>query len=267
MRFRDLQLPSGRFSGLERRGETRVPLRFRPSGLKASHDLKESCRMIRYIAAALAFALVNLPLHATTYTFEPQHTEGIVRWSHLGFANPTAQFSRVEGSLSFDPADPARASVTATIALANMSSGVPDLDDNFHSVDFFDTDKFPTATFKSTKVVPGGTADKFVVTGNLTVHGITRPVTLDVTLNKIGLDIRNNLPSIGFDATTTLKRSDFGLGAYVPQVSDDVSIHITVQADEAKGYAKILRADADAAAADAKAAAQRAAQAEAAAKQ
>lgn len=223
--------------------------------------------MIRYIAAAVAFAFVNLPLHATTYTFEPQHTEGILRWSHLGFANPTAQFSRVEGSLNYDAADPTKASVTATIALANMSSGVPDLDDNFHSVDFFDTAKFPTATFKSTKVALGGAPDKLMVTGNLTVHGVTRPVTLDVTLNKIGLDVRNNLPAIGFDATTTLKRSDFGLGAYVPQVSDEISVHITVQADEAKGYAKILRADADAAAADAKAAAQRATQAEAAAKQ
>lgn len=223
--------------------------------------------MIRYIAAVAAFALVNLPLHATTYTFEPQHTEGVVRWSHLGFANPTAQFSRVEGSLNFDPADPARASVTATITLANMTSGVPDLDDNFHSSDFFDTAKFPTATFKSTRVTQGGVQGKFVVTGDLTVHGVTRPVTLDVTLNKIGLDVRNNLPSIGFDATTTLKRSDFGLGLYVPQVSDDVSVHLTVQADEAKGYAKMLRADADAAAADAKTAAQRAAQAEAAAKQ
>jgi hypothetical protein len=88
---------------------------------------------------------------------------------------------------------------------------------------------------------------------------------LDVTINKIGLDIRNNLQAIGFDATATLKRSDFGLGQYVPQVSDDVSIHITAQADEAKGYAKQLQAEADAEAADAKAAAKRAADAEAAA--
>jgi polyisoprenoid-binding protein YceI len=267
LRFRDLQLLSERFSGLERQRKATVLPRFRPSGPKVGHDLKESYRMIRHIAAAAALALVNLPLHATTYTFEARHTEGVVRWSHLGFANPTAQFSQVVGTLTFDAADPTRASVTATITLANMTSGVPDLDDNFHSTDFFDTAKFPTATFTSTKVARGEAPHKFVVTGNLTVHGVTRPVTLDVTLNKIGLDVRNNLPSIGFDATTTLKRSDFGLGLYVPQVSDDVSVHLTVQADEAKGYAKLLRADADAAAADAKAAAQRAARAEAAAKQ
>jgi polyisoprenoid-binding protein YceI len=221
--------------------------------------------MIRIIAAAVAFAFITVPVCATTYTFEAPHTEGIVRWSHLGFANPTAQFSRVEGTVDFDAADPTRSSVTATIALANMTSGVPDLDDNFHSVDFFDTARFPRATFQSTKVEKGGAPNKLLVTGNLTVHGVTRPVMLDVTINKIGLDIRNNLQAIGFDATATLKRSDFGLGQYVPQVSDDVSIHITAQADEAKGYAKQLQAEADAEAADAKAAAKRAADAEAAA--
>jgi polyisoprenoid-binding protein YceI len=223
--------------------------------------------MIRYIAAAAAFAFISLPIHATAYILEPGHTEGIVRWSHLGFSNPTAQFSRVEGMLNFDPANPTHSSVVATITLANMSSGVPDLDDNLRSVDFFDIAKFPTATFKSTNVQQGGALDKLVVIGDLTVRGVTRPITLDVTINKVGINIRNNTPAVGFDATTTLKRSDFDLGMYIPQVSDEVSVHITAQADEAKGYAKDLRANADAAAADAKAAAQRAAEAEAAARQ
>jgi polyisoprenoid-binding protein YceI len=223
--------------------------------------------MNRYLAAVAAFVFISLPLHATTYTLEAAHTQGLVRWSHLGFANPTAQFSRVEGTLKFDAANPTNGSVTATIALANLSSGVPDLDDNFHSVDFFDVARYPTATFKSTRVEKGVAPGKLVVVGDLTVHGVTRPVTLDVTINKVGTDIRNNLPAVGFDATTTIKRSDFGLGLYVPQVSDEVSIHITAQADEAKGYAKTLRADADAAAADAKAAAQRAEQAESEARQ
>jgi polyisoprenoid-binding protein YceI len=73
-----------------------------------------------------------------------------------------------------------------------------------------------------------------------------------VTTNKVGTNIRNNLPSVGFEATTTLKRSEFGLGKFVPQVSDEVSIHITCQADEAKGYAKQLKAEAAEAATEAK---------------
>lgn len=221
--------------------------------------------MIRRIALAAALAFVCAPLCATTYTLESQHSEGIVRWSHLGFSNPTAQFSLIEGVLNFDQADPTKSSVTATIQLSHLSSGVPDLDDNFRSVDFFDMAKFPTATFKSTKVERGDASNKLKVTGDLTVRGVTRPVMLDVTLNKIGINIRSNLPSIGFEATTTLKRSDFGLGMFVPQVSDAIDIHITCQADEAKAYAKQLKADADAAAEDAKVAAQKAAEAEAAA--
>ncbi|MBE1160764.1 YceI family protein [Dyella sp. 7MK23] len=207
------------------------------------------------------------PLCATTYMLESQHSEGVVRWSHLGFSNPTAQFTLVEGSLDFDPADPTRASVTATIKLTNFSSGVPDLDDNLHSVDFFDVAKYPTATFKSIRVERGNAPDRLKVTGNLTLHGITKPVVLDVTINKVGTNIRSNLPSVGFEAMTTLKRSDFGMGLFVPQVSDEVSIHITCQADEAKAYVKQLKEEADAAAADAKAAAKKAADAQAAAQQ
>jgi polyisoprenoid-binding protein YceI len=215
------------------------------------------------LLAALAFACT--PLYATTYTLESQHSQGVIRWNHLGFSNPTALFTQVEGTVDFDQADPTRSSVAVTIPLAHLTSGVPDLDADFHSVDFFDMARYPVATFKSTRVEKGSAPDKLKVTGNLTLRGATRPVTLDVTINKIGTNIRSNLPSIGFEATTTLKRSEFGLGMFVPQVSDEVSIHITCQGDEAKAYAKQLRATADEAAADAKAAADKAAAAEAAA--
>jgi polyisoprenoid-binding protein YceI len=219
--------------------------------------------MIGRLALAAALVVACTPLYATHYILESQHSEGVVRWSHLGFSNPTAQFTLVEGSLDFDQADPTRSSVTATIKLANFSSGVPDLDDNLHSVDFFDIARYPTATFTSTRVERGSAPDQLKVTGNLTLRGVTRPVTLDVTINKVGTNIRSNLPSVGFEATAMLKRSDFGLGLYVPQVSDEVSIHITCQGDEASGYVKKLKEEADAAAEDAKAAAKKAAEAEA----
>ena len=208
--------------------------------------------MIRSIALAALSVLIAAPLGATTYTLEPNHSEGVLRWSHLGFSNPTAQFSRAEGTLEFDQANPTRASVTVTIALANLSSGVPDLDDYLHAEEFFNVASFPTATFKSRKVEQGGAPDRFKVTGDLTLRGITKPVTLDVTLNKIGINARDNVPTVGFEATTTLKRSDFGLGLYVPQVSDEIQVHITCQADEAKAYAAHLQAAATAAAANAK---------------
>jgi polyisoprenoid-binding protein YceI len=200
--------------------------------------------MIRRLITAVAALLAAAPLYAVTYTFEPQHTQGVIRWNHLGFANPTAQFNTVEGTLEFDPADPTRSSVAVTIPLTSMSTGVPDLNDDFRSSDFFDFAKFPTATFKSRRIEKGATPDTLKVAGELSVHGITKPVMLDVTINKVGTNPRNQVPTVGFEAMATLKRSDFGLGLYVPQVSDEIRIHITAEAAEKNAYEQYLKAQA-----------------------
>jgi polyisoprenoid-binding protein YceI len=199
--------------------------------------------MIRLCFAAAALLAAG-PLFAVTYTFEPQHTQGVIRWNHLGFANPTAQFNNVEGTLEFDPAEPARSSVMVTIPLISMSTGVPDLNDDFRSSDFFDFAKFPAATFKSRKVEKGAAPDTLKVAGELSLHGVTKPVALDVTINKIGTNPRNQVPTVGFEAMATLKRSDFGLGLYVPQVSDEIQIHITAEAAEKNAYEQYLKAQA-----------------------
>jgi polyisoprenoid-binding protein YceI len=200
--------------------------------------------MIHRLSFAAAALLAAAPIYAVTYTFEPQHTQGVIRWNHLGFANPTAQFNNVEGTLEFDAADPVHSSVVVTIPLTSMSTGVPDLNDDFRSSDFFDLAKFPTAAFKSTKVEKGAAPDTLKVAGDLSLHGITRPVALDVTINKIGTNPRNKVPTVGFEATATLKRSDFGLGLYVPQVSDEIQIHITAEAAEKTAYEQYLKAQA-----------------------
>lgn len=200
--------------------------------------------MIHRLAFAAAALLAAAPLYAVTYTFEPQHTQGVIRWNHLGFANPTAQFNNVEGTLEFDATDPAHSSVVVTIPLTSMSTGVPDLNDDFRSSDFFDLAKFPTATFKSSKVEKGAAPDTLKVAGELSLHGITKPVALDVTINKIGTNPRNKVPTVGFEAMATLRRSDFGLGLYVPQVSDEIQIHITAEAAEKNAYEQYLKAQA-----------------------
>ena len=216
--------------------------------------------MIRYLARAACLVLVTAPLYATTYTLEPDYTQGVFRWNHLGFSSPAAQFAQGEGTLEFDPANPTHASVKVTIPLSTLNTGVPALDDDFRSSDFFDTARFPTATFTSTRIEQAGTdrlahgssdraasegipsGGRLKVTGDLNLHGITRPVTLDVTLVKIGTNPRSGVPTIGFDVTTTLKRSEFGLGEYVPQVGDEIQMHIIAQGAEAKAYAEYLRA-------------------------
>jgi polyisoprenoid-binding protein YceI len=118
--------------------------------------------------------------------------------------------------------------VDVTLPLASLDTHVPALDKHLKEADFFDADKYPTVTFKSTKVQPLG-GHKFNVTGDLTVHGVTKTVVLAATLNKVGPHPMTKAQSIGFDATASIKRSDFGVGAYVPKVSDEISIRITTE--------------------------------------
>ena len=196
--------------------------------------------MVRFVFAALA--LVTLPAFATTYTLEPNYTQGVLRWDHLGFSLPAAQFAQGTGTLEFDAMDPAMSSIKVTIPIASLSTGVPDLDEHLKSEDFFEVAKYPTATFVSTRVEKGMDMNHLKVTGNLTIRAVTRPVMLEVTLLKVGKNARTDVATIGFDARGTLKRSDFGLGAYVPQVSDEIQLLVTTQAAEAKAQAAYLKA-------------------------
>jgi polyisoprenoid-binding protein YceI len=200
--------------------------------------------MIHRTTLAASLFAISLPLYATTYTLERDYTQGVFRWNHLGFVSPAAQISQGEGTLQFDATNPTHASVQVTFPLKTMNTGVPDLDDDFRSTDFFDTEKFPSATFTSTKVEQGAQKDQLKVTGNLNVHGITKPVILEVMVTKVGINPRSGLPTVGFEGSTLLKRSDWDLGRYVPQVSDAVELHITSQAVDAQAYAEYLKAQA-----------------------
>ncbi|MBN8798533.1 MAG: polyisoprenoid-binding protein [Stenotrophomonas nitritireducens] len=164
-----------------------------------------------------------------TYKLDPSHTDVLVQWSHMGFSNPSAHFGQADGTLVYDAADVTKSSVEVTLPLSGLNSFTAKFDEHLKSADFFDAAKFPTATFKSTKVEAAG-ANKLTVTGDLTVKGTTKPVTLDVTINGAGEHPMMKVPSVGFDATTTLKRSDFGVGAYAPAVSDEVKVRITTEA-------------------------------------
>jgi polyisoprenoid-binding protein YceI len=179
---------------------------------------------------ATAFATQAAPV---TYQLDPTHTMVLFSWNHFGFSNPTADLGIGKGTLVFDAADPAKSSVDVTMPLAKLDTHVSALDEHLKKPDFFDAAKYPMVTFKSTKVEALG-GDHFKVTGNLTVHGVTKPVVLDATLNKSGQHPMLKVPAIGFDATATIKRSDFGVGAYVPAVSDEIQIRITTEAHAGK---------------------------------
>jgi polyisoprenoid-binding protein YceI len=199
--------------------------------------------MTRRIVLAAALSLASAPLYATTYTLQPNYTQGVFRWNHLGFSNPAAQFGQAEGTLEFDSKNPTQSTVKVAIPLTSLSTSVPELDEHLRSADFFDVAKFPTVTFTSTKVERGNGPEKLRVTGELTMHGATKPVTLDVAVTKVGINPRLNVPCVGFEATTKLKRSDFNLGKFVPLVSDEIQVHISSEVAEAKGYAEYLKAE------------------------
>jgi polyisoprenoid-binding protein YceI len=195
-------------------------------------------RVLRYVALAGLLATAGTAVAApVTYKIDPGHTMVLFSWNHFGFSNPTANLGQADGTIVYDEAAPTKATVEVTLPLAGLDSFVPKLDEHLKSADFLDAAKYPNVTFKSTKVATAGKG-KLKVTGDLTVHGVTKPVTLDVTLNKAGPHPMMKVQSIGFDATATIKRSDFGVGAYVPNVSDEIKIQITTEGHDASAEKK-----------------------------
>ncbi|GAB2581379.1 polyisoprenoid-binding protein [Dyella jejuensis] len=194
-------------------------------------------RTLRYVMlAGLLGAAVSAQAAPVTYKLDPGHTMVLFSWSHFGFSHPTADLGIADGTLVFDQQHPSQSSVEVTMPLSNLDTHVPALDQHLKQPDFFNADKYPEVTFKSTSVQPLG-GKRYKVTGNLTVHGVTRPVVLDATLNNIGTHPMTGQPAIGFNATGTLKRSDFGLGAYVPKVSDEIQLNITTEGSVPKAGA------------------------------
>ena len=193
---------------------------------------------IRLLSAAALLAFAAAPAFAApvTYKIDPTHTIVLAQWNHFGFSNPSASFGNVEGTLVYDAADVARSSVEVTLPLSGLDSFVPKLDEHLKSADFFDAEKFPAITFKSTRVEAAGTG-KLKITGDLTIKGITKSVVLDATLNKAGEHPMKKVAAIGFDATATIKRSDFGLGLFAPMVGDEVTLRITTEATAPKADA------------------------------
>jgi polyisoprenoid-binding protein YceI len=186
--------------------------------------------MRKTLLTAALFAIAGSAFAApVTYNIDPNHTDVIAQWSHFGFSNPSAHFGKADGTLVYDADNVAASSVQVTLPLSGLNSFVQAFDEHLLSADFFDAEKFPAATFKSTQVEAAGEG-KLKVTGDLTIKGVTKPVVLDVTLNKAGEQPMAKRAAIGFDATATVKRSDFGVDKYTPAVSDEVTLRITTEA-------------------------------------
>lgn len=190
--------------------------------------------MKKFLAALLAgFCLTAAqPSYAEVeqYTFDKAHTQIFFSVNHLGFSNSTGKFLDFDGGFSFDRADPAKSSVEVTINTAGINMDDVKWDEHLKGADFFNVEKFPAMTFKSTAVELTGenTAN---ITGDLTLLGVTKPVVLAVTHNKSDKHAFSGKYVSGFSATATLKRSEFGMGYGLPMVGDDVSVRIEVEGE------------------------------------
>jgi polyisoprenoid-binding protein YceI len=201
--------------------------------------------MIRTTAlTAAAAAMLAAPAQAEPqrYTLDSSHSQVIFSYDHLGFSTTHGMFSGFEGEILFDQEDPAASSVSVSMPITMMFTGWEQRDAHFLSEDFFNAvaDNDPAGgdrdmvTFESTAIEVTG-EDTALITGELTMNGITQEVVLDAKLNQVGEHPMANTPWAGFDATTQVLRSDFGVGAFAPFVLDEVDIMISIEAQLAEG--------------------------------
>ena len=194
--------------------------------------------MFRSAAAALALVLVTAPLAsaapsidpaampAGTYVLDKTHASLIAKVRHMGLSDFTLRFTDVDATYSWDPKSPQTAEVKATIAAASLDTGFPATNAQF-AEEFLAASKHPTITFVSTSIRPT-MAGKGTMTGDLTLRGVTKPVTLDVTYN--GFEAGQRGSKSGFSAKTTIKRSEWGSTFLVgPMLADDVEIVLELE--------------------------------------
>ncbi len=198
----------------------------------------------RIAAVAAALALVAAPMTAQaqlpgqvvpaseikagSYSLDKAHAAITFVVNHLGFSDFFGRFDSFDATLTYDPANPEATGLEVMVDPASVNTNVPALDDHMRNEDFFHVEEYPEVTFTATEVSliddRSGT-----ITGDLTILGETRPVQLEVTFNGAGVHPFNKKYVMGFNATTTIKRSDFGMDGYVPAIGDEVTLMIAAE--------------------------------------
>lgn len=160
---------------------------------------------------------------AGTYKVDPYHTQVVFTLSHFGFTEFSGMFGDASGNLVLNTAKPAADKLDVTIGMKSVMTTVPALTTELNNNQWFDTAKYPTATFTSTKVIRTGKTTA-TIDGNLTLHGVTRPIVLKARFIGTGINPIDKADTVGFSAIGVVKRSEFGVKAYVPMVGDDVTL-------------------------------------------
>lgn len=176
------------------------------------------------LLAAPAFAQAPANVPAGTYKVDPGHTQVLFTVTHFGVSEYTGQFVQPAGSLTLDPAHPEKDRLDVTFPIAKISTTVAKLDEHLQAPDFFDAARFPEGRFTATSVKVNGT--NATIAGNLTLKGVTKPVVLDARFVGAAANPMSKKLNIGFQATTTIQRSAFGISYGIPMVSDAVRLTI-----------------------------------------
>ena len=177
------------------------------------------------IAALSTFCLAE----PQTWQIDPNHTAAQFSVKHLGISTVRGQFEKASGTVSFDPSDPTKASIEATIDANTVNTRVQMRDNDLRSPHFFEVEKYPTITFKSTRTESAGTG-KLKVTGDLTIHGVTKRVVLDVDASSQPInDPMGKGLRMGASATTSVDRRDFGITYMQGIVADEIQITLDVE--------------------------------------
>lgn len=189
---------------------------------KASKAVTEMAEKMQRPGADLA------ALPSGTYKSEQGHTYVAFTYWHQDYAKPILRWRETNATIEFDNENPENSTLNVSIPVASIDSGVDKFDEHLVSADFFDAENYPTITFTSTNINQALMGSGAVI-GDLTIKGMTKPVTFTGKVNKVGKHFRSGLDMFGVSATANVKRSDFGVDAFVPNVGDDVEIMIEAE--------------------------------------
>lgn len=186
-----------------------------------------------FFAAVVALAATAAHAEPVKYVLDASHSQIVFDYNHLGFSTTTSMFSGFDGEIMFDQENPSASSVTVAFPVRSMMTGWQARFDHIMTPDFFDAAEDEMVKFTSTGIeVTGEKTAK--ITGDLELNGVTKSVVLDAVLNQTGDHPMANKPWAGFSATTSLVRSEFGLGQFAPYVSDEVNLRISIEAMKAE---------------------------------
>ncbi|MDH3639057.1 MAG: YceI family protein [Gammaproteobacteria bacterium] len=227
-----------------------LPVRIRCDGWKArdpnyfNHRVSFSLTMVsrnwltqraiviavtRLLTVPAVCILAPLPAHALDdYRFDPVHTQIMFSAGHLGFSNPVGRFLKFDGGFSFDAQALERSSVTITIQSASLEMGDARWNKALRGKQYFNVDTHSTIHFISTAINPTD-SNSASVDGNLTLLGVTKPITVDMRVNRVGIHPLTGKKTAGFSGTAKLKRSDFGMTSALSMVGDEVNITLEVE--------------------------------------